>query len=223
MTSFKGFQKDGVAFFRGLAMAQNRDWFQAHRAEFEALWLEPMKTFLAEVKAPLAKVFKRPVGEVKVFRINRDVRFSKDKSPYKTHLAGMVPFAGGKAMESPAALYLHLGMEDLVAFGFYLLEPPQLKRLRAAVLDEKKGKELARRVAAAEKAGLELDSMEKLKRAPPGVDPNHPRIELLRQKGLGLLGREIPARVRYGAGFLEWTLAQARAAAPVIAWGFENL
>ncbi|MFT3711702.1 MAG: DUF2461 domain-containing protein [Archangium sp.] len=221
--SFEGFHKDGVGWFHALSIQQNRDWFQANKEDFERLWNAPMKAFLAELKSPLQKIFKKPVGEPKVFRIHRDVRFSKDKSPYKTWMAGLLPFAGGKAMEGPAALYLHLGLEEFVAFGFYVLEPPQLKRLRAGILDDKKGKDLEKRVALAGKSGLEHTSMESLKRAPPGVDPKHPRIELLKQKALGLSTSSIPKSVRFSPKLTDWVLTQAKAAAPVLEWGFKNL
>jgi uncharacterized protein (TIGR02453 family) len=223
MSTFEGFHKDGVGWFRALAMQQNREWFQANKADFERLWNAPMKAFLDELKSPLEKVFKKKVGPPKVFRIYRDVRFSKDKSPYKTWMAGLLPFEGGKAMEGPAALYLHLGLEEFVAFGFYVLEPPQLKRLRAGILDEKKGRDLEKRVAAAARVGLTHTSMESLKRAPPGVDPKHPRIALLKQKALGLSTESIPKSVRYSAKLTDWVLTQARAAAPVLEWGFKNL
>lgn len=221
--SFTGFPKEGVSWFQALSIAQNREWFAQNKAAFEALWLEPTKALLAEVKTPLEKIYKRKLGEPKVFRLNRDVRFSKDKSPYKRWMAGMLPFAGFKPMEGPAALYFHLGMDDEVAFGFYVLESPQVKKLRAAILDEKSGRELQKHVDAAKKQGLRVESMEVLKRAPPGVDPNHPRVELLKHKALALGTDAIPKSVRYSAKFKDWVLDEARAAAPVLAWGFKRL
>ena len=220
---FEGFPKEGVAWFQALALAQRREWFEAHRAGFQALWLEPMKALLDELVEPLSRVYRRKLGAPKVFRIHRDVRFSKDKSPYKTWMAGMLPFDGFKPMEGPAALYLHLGLEEVVAFGFYVLEPPALKKLRAGLLHEKKGAELARLVEGAKKAGLAPDAMEKTKRPPPGVDPGHPRAELLKHKALALSRSDVPKKVRYGPKLKAFLVEQAEAAAPVLAWGFKHL
>src|SRR5690242_14540278 len=100
-----GFPKAGVTWVHHLAVAQNREWFQAHRDGYEDLWLTPMKALLDEVHAPLEKLYGQKLGPAKIFRLNRDVRFSKDKSPYKTHVAAMIPFEGFGKMEGPAALY----------------------------------------------------------------------------------------------------------------------
>ncbi len=222
---FTGFDKAGISWFQGLAMAQNREWFHEHRDAYEQLWLTPMKSLIHELTAPLAKIHGRKLGPPKFFRLNRDVRFSKDKSPYKTNTSALVPFEGlGGPMEGPAALYLHLGLEEVVAFGFYALEPDALKRLRARILDEKTGPALQKLVDIATRQGLSLDGMEQLKRAPTGVDPAHPRIALLKFKGLALSRSDIPKKVRFSADLKPWILEQAEAAAPVIKWGLaQNL
>lgn len=219
---FAGFPKPGVSWFQSLALAQNRDWFQAHREGYETLWLAPMTALLGELKAPLEKVYGKKLGPAKVFRLNRDVRFSKDKSPYKTNIAGMLPFEGFGKMEGPAAIYVHLGLEEVVAFGFYHLEPAGLQRLRKQLLDEKAGAALARLVAGAQKVGLQPDAMEKLKRPPPGVSPDHPRVELLKNKALALSRTDIPRKVRFGADLKDWLVEQAKAAAPVVKWGLSQ-
>ncbi len=217
---FEGFPKEGVSWFRSLALAQNREWFQAHKAAYEALWLNPMKSLMAELAGPMARVYGRKIGAPKHFRINRDVRFSRDKSPYKTNIAAMLSFGNFTPMEGPVALYLHLGLEEVVGFGFYFLEGPHVQRLRKRVLDEKTGPAVQKLVNAATRKGLKLDGMEKLKRAPPGVDPNHPRIELLRFKALALTRADIPKSVRYSPALKGWLVEQAAAAAPVVKWGF---
>ncbi|HUB08955.1 MAG TPA: DUF2461 family protein, partial [Myxococcales bacterium] len=163
---FRGFPPSGTAWFKALALEQNREWFQANRAGYDTLWLAPMRALLAELAGPLAKVHGRKVGSPKIFRLNRDVRFSKDKSPYKTNIAALVPFAGLPPMMGPAALYLHLGLDEVVAFGFYTLEPAGLQRLRRGLLDERTGRAAQKLVAAAKKKGLSLSAMETLKRAP---------------------------------------------------------
>jgi uncharacterized protein (TIGR02453 family) len=217
---FEGFPQQGVDWFRALALSQSREWFQANRQGYETLWLQPMQSLLAELKAPLAKLYGRPLGAPKVFRLNRDVRFSKDKSPYKTNVSGVLGFEGaGGPMGGPVALYLHLGLDEAAAAGFYALEPDGIQRLRRRVLDDKTGKPLAKLLDAAQRKGVTLTSMETLKRAPPGVPVDHPRIEILKHKGLGLSLGSIPTRVRYSKALKGWLLEQLAAAQPVVAWG----
>src|SRR5215510_5164892 len=95
-TRFEGFADRDARFFRALARNQRREWFQAHRDEYEDGWSHPMKALLAEVRDRIDGLFpQHPLAEPKVFRIHRDVRFSKDKSPYKTHIGGFVGIEGG--------------------------------------------------------------------------------------------------------------------------------
>ena len=142
---FEGFADRDGRFFRALARNQRREWFEAHRREYEDGWLAPMKALLAEVRERIDPLFPRqPLGKPKVFRIYRDVRFSKDKSPYKTHIGGYVAIDGaGEGPSTPAALYVHVGAKEVfVAAGQYMMDPRQLAHFRAAVLDDRQGCEL---------------------------------------------------------------------------------
>ena len=91
---FAGFPKQGVPFFRALALAQTKEWFGAHKADYEKLWRTPMQSLLEELRTPLAKIYRHKLAAPRVLRINRDVRFTNDKSPYKTHCSGMIGFEG---------------------------------------------------------------------------------------------------------------------------------
>src|SRR5207342_873706 len=96
-------------------------------------------------------------------------RFSKDKSPYKTHIGGYVPLAGaGGGPEQPVPIYVQLGTETFVGAGHYMMQPPQLERYRAAVLDDGTGAALARIVAGLEKAKFRIVSFDALKKVPRG-------------------------------------------------------
>jgi uncharacterized protein (DUF2461 family) len=121
-----------------------------------------------------------------------------------------------------AGLYVQLGLEEFAATGFYQLEPDRLALLRKRILDEKSGSKLAKLVAALEAKGQSVMSGEALKRAPAGVDPDHPRIALLRQKGLAVSFPAIPKSVRFTAGLEGWLVDQLKTAAPVVRWGFDN-
>jgi uncharacterized protein (TIGR02453 family) len=126
-----------------LLASGERDWFQAHRAEYQQGWAEPMAALLAEVRDGLRGAYgKRGLAAPKVFRLHRDVRFSKDKSPYKTHVAGWIPLETGQPTSpgaTPAALYLQVGPgERFTGSGCWMLEPDALRRFRTALLDPRR-------------------------------------------------------------------------------------
>jgi uncharacterized protein (TIGR02453 family) len=225
---FEGFSRDGIGFFRALALQQNREWFQAHKHEYEELWVQPMKALMESLRGRLTKLYRgEKLNPVKVFRLNRDVRFSADKSPYKTQCAAVVGIARGEGpFGGPVALYIHLGTSDkadIAAAGHYMLEPEVLARYRKLVQDEKQGPKLAALVKTAEGKGLTLGAMESVKTAPRGIDPKHPRIALLRHKGLALTFPKIPRAVRFSAKLEDWLFEQCKLSYPVTAWGLKHL
>src|SRR5579862_7503862 len=94
MTEFAGFADADGKFFRALAKRNERAWFLAHKDEFETGWNAPMKALLQDLHGTIDAAYERAdLGAPKVFRIFRDVRFAKDKSPYKTHIGGYIPLA----------------------------------------------------------------------------------------------------------------------------------
>jgi uncharacterized protein (TIGR02453 family) len=154
-------------------------------------------------------------------RIYRDVRFSKDKSPYKTWIGGGVPLAAGaksKMPEMPSALYFHVGPKQCFAgAGLYMMDPARLARFRAAVLGDR-GKELGALVAKLAKKGYGLAAAETLKKPPKGIDPAHPRAELLKKKGLVVTFPEFPRTELTKRALLERLVKGARDAAPIVEW-----
>ena len=171
MGSFTGFPPDALEFFVGLEANNERSWWQANRARFEASVRDPMRALLDELEAQR--------GSFRVFRMNRDTRFSHDKSPYKLAHAAMAEREGG------ATLYVQLGRDGLfVGGGIYHMARDQLARFRAAVDDEASGSALEAAVTTVHRAGVDVRSGEDaLKSAPKGFSKDHPRIELLRWKG----------------------------------------
>lgn len=216
---FTGFTKDAPRFFHELAAEMSREWFTAHKPEYEALWVTPMTALLATVRTGLGPGYRGLVlAPPKLFRIHRDVRFGKDKTPYKTHCAGVVSVGAGAVMESGAALYLHLGVDEYCGAGHYGFTPAQLVRWRQAVAADQTGKPLATLVAAATGAGLRLGAREVLARVPRGLDPDHPRADLLRHKGCVLAFPPIPRGLIHQPALAPWLIAQALRAAPVLRW-----
>jgi len=222
--TFAGFSKDALRFFHELAAEMNRDWWTAHKAEYEALWVGPMTELLEEVRTGLARPYRGiALAEPKLFRIHRDVRFGKDKTPYKTHCAGVIKLdAGAAGVEAGSALYLHLGVEEYSGAGYYAFSPEHLARWRKLVAADPTGKPLAALLAAA-RPSFELHGHGMLARPPRGVDPAHPRVDLLRQKGCALGFPDIPRGLIHKPVFSTWLIEQATRAAPVIRWIHTNI
>jgi uncharacterized protein (TIGR02453 family) len=165
--TFRGWPAEALEFYEGLEADNTKTYWHAHKSEYDELVKAPMQALLAE----LAPEF----GEGKIFRPNRDVRFSNDKSPYKTAI-GATLMGGG---------YVQLSSNGLAAgTGYYGMEPDQLERYRRAVADDKTGSQLEKIAASLRKAGIEVQGRDELKTAPKGYPKDHPRIELLRYKGL---------------------------------------
>ncbi len=219
MAGFTGFSKRAPGFFHQLAAEMSREWFHANKQVYEQAWVAPMTALLADVKAKLAASYKGvPLAEPKVFRIQRDVRFAKDKAPYKTTIGALLSTGKGPVMASGAAVYVQLGLEEYAGAGFYVFTPEQLARWRKKVAADKTGAELAGLVAAARKAGLTLDAHDVLVRVPRGLDPEHPRAELLKHKGCVLGFPAIPRGLIHRPAFSAWLGDQAKRAAPVVRW-----
>jgi uncharacterized protein (TIGR02453 family) len=221
---FEGFADARLSFFRAVAKNQDRAWFVSHKEEYEEGWHKPMLALLTEAREKLDRAYRHcELAEPKVMRIYRDVRFSKDKSPYKTWIGGGVSVARtAKLPDAPAALYMHVGLEEgratcFGAAGIYGMMPDVLSRYRAALLDEKRGREVAGMVAKLEKKGFRVGAMETMKKVPRGVDPEHPRAELLKRKGL-VVSFEAPPSAIAKRALLEWVAERARAAVPLVEW-----
>jgi uncharacterized protein (TIGR02453 family) len=222
MGEFTGFADGDARFFKRLAKNQDRAWFQEHKAEYEEGWSIPMKALLGDVRAAVDSSYERcDLDEPKVFRIFRDVRFAKDKTPYKTHVAGIIGVArSAKVTETPAALYFHVGLEVIVAAGLYRMDGPSLERYRKAVVDDQHGAELDAILKKLARAGLDTDSMSEdtLKKVPRGFDPEHPRAELLKKKGLGVSFPAPPKELYTSPKLVGWLAERAKKAAPLVEW-----
>ena len=165
--AFRGWPAEAVDFFDGLEEDNSKAYWQAHKDVYDRSVRGPLDQLLAELEPEF--------GAGRVFRPYRDVRFSKDKTPYKTNIAAMVGAAG----------YVSLSAGGLgVGAGYYHLATDQLDRYRRAVAADASGAELDSIAATLRRKGYEVVAHDTLKTAPKGYAKDHPRIELLRQKGL---------------------------------------
>jgi uncharacterized protein (TIGR02453 family) len=170
---FEGFPSETFTWFGGLEADNTKAWFTAHRETYDRSVRGALEAMLEEMAGELG-------GEVKMFRQNRDVRFSADKSPYKTTTYGLIA-------DRPAGLptlYAQVSAGGLFAgSGYHVMASDQLARFREAVSDDAAGPALERAIAAAEGAGVETFG-EALKTAPRGYPRDHPRATLLRHRAL---------------------------------------
>ena len=152
------------------------------------------------------------------------MRFSKDKSPYKTWIGGGVPLSGKKKKQSrmpelPSALYFHVSAKECFAgAGLYMMDPQTLERFRRAVLDDKRGKVLDAMCKKLAKKGYGFVAAETLKKPPKGVDPEHPRVEMLKRKGLVVSFPEVQRNALTSRSLLDRLVKAARECAPVVGW-----
>jgi len=165
--AFRGWPTEALDFYEGLEADNSKTYWTAHKAVYDEKVYAPMVELLAELEPEF--------GAGKIFRPYRDVRFSADKSPYKTNIAATVERGG----------YLHLSAKGLGAGnGMWMMSPEQLDRYRQAVADDRTGKELQRLIAAIERDKIDVSGHDILKTVPRGYPKDHPRADLLRNKGL---------------------------------------
>jgi uncharacterized protein (TIGR02453 family) len=170
MAGFGGFSKRAVRFYAELAADNSREFWTEHKAVYEDEVRDPMRALVAELEPDF--------GSCSLFRPNRDIRFSKDKSPYKTYQAAFAGISPG------IGYYVHLDARGLLAGGgFHAHSPAQVDRYREAVDNESTGGDLSEIVAALRKNGFAVEG-EQLKTKPRGYAADHPRIHLLRYKSL---------------------------------------
>jgi uncharacterized protein (TIGR02453 family) len=197
---FTGFPPDATRFYRQLEANNSKSFWDAHKSTFEVACREPMQALLEELESEF--------GPGKMFRPYRDVRFSPDKSPYKTNCSAMIG-DGGYVEISANGLY--------VGGGRHTFDAPALARYREAVAADAAGRALASVVAKLKRQGYEVGG-EALRAAPRGYPADHPRIELLRYKGLHA-GRAFAADPSlHTRGVLPRVRRVLRDVAPLVEW-----
>ncbi len=195
-----GFPEQALVFYEGLEADNTKAYWSDHKAVYDRAVRAPLDALLAE----LAPEF----GAAKVFRPYRDVRFSTDKTPYKTHAAAVV--------EGDGSLYVQLGADGLfVGGGFWHTESDQVQRLRAAVDDDLSGRRLQAVLDGL--AGWELMG-ERLKRMPKPYTADHPRADLLLHKSLAAGLRLEPAEWLHTPECVQRVADAWRTVQPLNAW-----
>jgi uncharacterized protein (TIGR02453 family) len=199
MTDFAGFTPAAQRFFRSLARNNNRIWFEAHRPVYENAVREPLKALVESLDVALGTIIPEITGDPKrsLFRINRDIRFSKDKSPYKLN-AGCWFYhqdagrgVGQDADGGGAGFYFHIdGKSAFVAGGIWMPARPVLAKIRNRLADDWDELDaIVKRPAFRRRFGA-LDRDAALVRVPRGFAPDHPAAEYLRLQSF-TVGRDL--------------------------------
>lgn len=201
---FTGFPVAALDFYDDLEVDNSRSFWEAHRGVYEEAVKAPMVALCAALEPEF--------GSAKIFRPYRDVRFAKDKTPFKTHQGAFV--AAGQAM----GWYVELSPRGVrVGSGFYEASGERLAAIREAMADDTTGPRLKRLLAKLERGGFEVGG-ERLKTAPRGYDKDHERIDLLRHKQL-IVGRSYGFEpVIHSPELLDLVRTDWQALKPLVAW-----
>jgi len=212
---------DLVSFLEELAANNNKEWFEAHRARYRSAYVEPALDLIAALAGPLAGLDPPLAAEPKVNgslrRINRDVRFSKDKRPYAPMLHLMF-WAGDRPNHGPG---IHLVVHpDHFGFGggHWAFEADELERYRQAVTTRDGANGLAAAIAKAATVGCVPDAPH-LARVPRGYEAEEPVATMLRRKGMVVRGPDLPIPEElFGPKAVDFCLSRIKPLMPLIAW-----
>lgn len=220
-TKFEGFPKTSVKFFSALARNNNKPWFEAHREDYENNVLAPAQQFVMAMGKRLQKLSPKVNADPRVnrslFRLNRDTRFSKDKTPYKTHM-GVMFWEGSRPRMECSCYYFHLEPPKvMLGVGLYEFTPEMLDGYRTACVHPKHGPALAKIVKQLRQQGYHVG--EKFyKKVPRGFDPEHPNAEMLLHNGLhATVEAKIPAAF-HGAKLIDFCFAHYKKMTPLHKW-----
>ena len=206
-------------FFQGLTKNNNRDWFNEHKPDYQQAVAQPMCAFVEAMGPRLRKISPHFVADPRahggsMFRIYRDVRFSKDKRPYKLHAACQFRHELGRDAHT-VGFYVHVSLEEAVFGGGIWLPPKEeLLKIRQNIVDNPHAWRQIRTNRQIKKlfGGIGGDG---LKRPPRGFDPEHEHIEDLKRKSFFLMRRE-PAEIALDDGFIDEVEKTFRAAMPLM-------
>src|SRR5512142_1041586 len=199
--AFRGWPAEALEFYDGLLADNSKTYWLEHKTTYDDQVRAPMVALLEELEPEF--------GPAKIYRPYRDVRFSKDKSPYKTQIAASFGRGG----------YVKLSAEGLGAgSGIYMFSPDQLRRWRTAVDDDRSGAALVRVIEALSRQDVDVSSHDVLARVPTGFAKDHPRADLLRYKDL-VAWRDWPVAAWLGTAKAKAKLEEFfRTCAPLNDW-----
>jgi uncharacterized protein (TIGR02453 family) len=203
-TGFTGFTEAALDFYDDLELDNSKSFWEAHKDVYATSVKAPMSALTAALEPDF--------GPAKVFRPYRDVRFAKDKTPYKTNQGAFV------GVGPACGWYVEIAARGVrTGAGFYDASASDLGRIRASITDETKGKQLQKILAKLERAGFEVGG-DRLKTSPRGYAADHPRIELLRHRSLTVMKDYGFEPIIHTPELLDAVRADWKAARPLVEW-----
>ena len=218
---FTGFSEDTLNFFQDLSENNNRDWFLANKKRYESVVREPSKSFVVAMVDRFVGAGLSYIGDVKksLFRINRDIRFSPNKDPYKTNMGAFFPFSVGQMEKKPVealGLYFHFDLNDtFIAGGIHMPVSPVLKAIRERLSEDH---EEFRELIKDKKLNKEFSQLlwgDKLKGMPRGFKKGHPAEDLLKMKEFTFVDN-IKFEDTYSTALLDKMTQKAEVLLPVL-------
>lgn len=223
--AFSGFPPRALTFLRGLAKNNRKEWFEEHRGDYETAVKGPMAALIEDVDVRLAGIAPEIVGGKKsMFRIHRDVRFAKDKAPYKTHAACWFPHrdagrgVGGDAAHGGAGFYFHMAPTGSYCGGGIWMPPrPALQRIRQSLVDDVEGWEEIVLARTFKRRFGALDPEAMLTRMPRGYDESHRAATWLRFQSF-TAGTALTTEQVYSEALPDVLAKHFGAIAPMVRW-----
>jgi uncharacterized protein (TIGR02453 family) len=181
------FPQCAAEFLRKLSRNNNREWFEAHREDYKTMFLEPAQEFVVEMGSKLQtirpNIIAIPKIDKSIFRLHRDIRFSKEKLPYKTNL-GIYFWEGESKKLDSSGFYFHVEPKySFIGCGIYIFSDNMIKTYREALSDKTAGEQIASAVRKVKKSGYQIGGQH-FKRLPKGFDTDFPHADLLLHNGL---------------------------------------
>ena len=224
MQPFTGFSRESIQFLLDLEKNNNKEWFEAHKEIYRKDLVPSAQALVAELGARLQEISPgitfdtRTNGAGSLMRIYRDVRFSKDKTPYKTNI-GMLFWEGKRKKSENPTFGFQFGTWGVGLYaGQWIFPKETLAAYREAVADEAKGAALEETIAQVEGAGEYTVEGEKYKRVPRGYDADHPRAELLKYKGMHVSSPQLAPETLFTDELVDVLIAHCRNMAPLHQW-----
>ncbi len=226
MPGFTGFPTATLDFLAGLQADNSKAWFDAHRGDYDDHYIGPAKEFVAAAGEALAEIAPDVRAEPKVngsiFRINRDIRFSKDKRPYKDHL-DMWFWEGDDRKAAVSGFFLRILPDEIgIGVGSHGFDRDRLAAYRAAAADPTSGATLLEAVAATERAGFAVKG-EHYKKVPAGFEAEGETARLLRYSGLWAGDVVTTPKSLHSKRFVGWCMSRWQKTLPVHRWLVDTL
>jgi uncharacterized protein (TIGR02453 family) len=224
--SFQGFPKDTFKFLKDLNENNKKEWFHAHRNDYEEYYMKPARKFVIDTGSALKKIAPaiqfEPRVNGSIRRINRDIRFSPDKTPYKDHI-GIWFWEGESRKGAISGFYFHLSSKTLgMGVGAHTFEKETLKLYRERVTNPKIGNKLIKAINTVEKAGYNVHG-KTYKKIPRGFEAKEPYSDLLLYKTIwASYAEKLPSSI-HSPGFIDHCIDRWKKFKPLHRWLVDEL